>query len=284
MDDFLAEIRKIPPVTRLVCASSLAVSLGVMGGLVSAYKIIYTYELAFEKMQIWRLYTSFFLGSNGINFIFEFVTLYRTMDQLESGPFARKSADFAWQLFAASVAIILTSLPVGTMVFFRAFLLCVAYLGSSLAPVGSMTSIMGLVQLPVKFLPYIMLGMDLLMGGPGAVANALPGAVVGHLWWWGVFGPELGGAGGPLSEWGAAPRWLRDWMGEPAGAPPGPTRADGTTGANSGSGVHIIPPRRTLQTTTAPTTASAPQAGGSGASTSASTGYNWGPGGNKLGR
>ncbi|KAJ7034548.1 Der1-like family-domain-containing protein [Mycena alexandri] len=278
MNDFAAEIRKIPPVTRVVCLSSLGVSLGVMGGLVSAYKVIYTYQLAFERLEIWRLYTSFFLGSSGINYIFEFFTLYRTMDQLESGPYARKSADLAWQLFAASVAIMLTSLPVGSAVFFRPFLLCVAYLGSSLAPVGSMTSIMGLVQLPIKYLPYIMLGMDLIMGGPGAVAVALPGAVVGHLWWWGIWGPEVGGAGGILSEWGAAPRWLREWMQQPVAAPPGARRADGTTGANAGSGVHIIPPRRPL------VTSSAPQAGAS-APTTASTGsgYNWG-GGHKLGR
>ncbi|KAJ7753833.1 Der1-like family-domain-containing protein [Mycena metata] len=279
MNDFAAEIRKIPPVTRVVCISSLAVSLSVMGAVVSGYTVIYTYKLAFERLQIWRLYTSFFLGSGGINYIFGMRIVSRTMDQLESGPYARKSADFAWQLFAASVAIMITSLPVGSAVFFRAFLLCICYLGSSLAPVGSMTSIMGLVQLPIKYLPYIMLGMDLVMGGPGAVAVALPGAVVGHLWWWGIWGPEVGGAGGILSQWGAAPRWLREWMQQPEAAPPGARRADGTTGANSGSGVHIIPPRRSLQTS------STPQAGASApAAASTGSGYNWGSGGNKLGR
>ncbi|KAJ7150892.1 Der1-like family-domain-containing protein [Mycena crocata] len=269
MSELLAEIRKIPPVTRVFVISCLGVSLPVMMGLVSGYKVVYTYRLAFEQLQVWRLYTSFWLGSPGINFIFELVMLYRTADQLESGPYANKSADLAWQAFAAGVAIIITSIPVSSSVFFRPMLLCLAYISSSLAPVGAQTSIMGLIQLPVTYLPYIMLGMDLIMGGPGAVAVALPGAVVGHLWWWGVWGPELGGAGGVLQPWGAAPQWLRDWMGEGNAPPPGARGPAGTTGANAGGGVHIVPPRR-----------QATEAAAAGTST---TGYNWGSG-KKLGR
>ncbi|KAJ7669409.1 Der1-like family-domain-containing protein, partial [Mycena polygramma] len=277
MDDFLAEIRKIPPITRFVCGSSLGVSLSVMMALVSPYKIIYTYGLAFEKMQIWRLYTSFFLGSGGINYIFEFVMLYRTMDQLESGPYARRSADLAWQMFVANIGIILASIPMGSGVFFRPFLLAIAYLGSALAPPGAMTSIMGLVQLPIKYLPYIMLGMDLLMAGPGAVAVALPGAVIGHLWWWGVWGPELGGAGGVLQPWSAAPQWFRDYMGEGNAPPPTARGPNGTTGANAGQGVHIIPPKRQVEDRGAGTGAAGARAGGGGG------GYNWGGGGHRLG-
>ncbi|KAF8217675.1 Der1-like family-domain-containing protein [Mycena galopus ATCC 62051] len=270
MDDFLAEIRKIPPVTRVVCFSFLSISLSCMAGLVSGYKIIYTYSLAFEKLQIWRLYTSFFLGSSGINFIFELAMVYRTMDQLESGPFAGRSADLAWQLFVAGIGIMITSLPVNSMIFFRPFLLCITYVGSALAPAGAMTSIMGLIQLPIKYLPYIMLGMDLLMAGPGAVAQSLPGAVVGHLWWWGVWGPEVGGAGGILQQWSAAPRWLREWMGEGNAPLPGARTPDGATGANSGTPVRVIPPRRAADAT-------------AGAGTTRTTGYNWGGGGNRLG-
>ncbi|KAJ6608225.1 Der1-like family-domain-containing protein [Mycena sp. CBHHK59/15] len=263
MNDFAAELRKIPPVTRFLCASSLAITLPVLMQLVSAYKIVYTYDLAFNKLQIWRLYTSFFLGSGGINYIFEFVMLYRTMDQLESGPYARKSADLTWQLFAAGICIIIASIPVGSAIFFRPLLLCVTYIGSSLAPLGAQTSIMGLVHLPIKYLPYIMLGMDLLINGPGAVATALPGAVVGHLWWWGVWGSAVGGAGGVLQEYGAAPQWLRDWMGESNAPPPTVRGPGGTTGANAGGGVHVIPPRRPATASNTPAT---------------TTGYNWGTG------
>ncbi|KAJ7676470.1 Derlin [Mycena rosella] len=171
MNDLLAEIRKIPPVTRVLCLSSVGVSLSTMMGLVSPYRVVYTYGLVFEQLQVWRLYTSFFLGSGGINYVFELAMLYRQTDQLEAGPYARKSADLAWQLFAASGLIIITSLPVGSVVFFRPLLLCLAYLSSALAPVGAQTSIMGLVQLPAVYTPYIMLLMDLLLAAPAAAGG-----------------------------------------------------------------------------------------------------------------
>ncbi|KAF7348619.1 Derlin [Mycena venus] len=273
MDDFLAEIRKIPPVTRILCISFLSISLPVFATLVSGYRVVYTFSLAFEKLQIWRLYTSFFLGRKDISYIFDLFMLYRTTSQLESGPYSQRSADLAWQLFVAGVGIIILSIPVDSMIFFRPFLLCLAYVGSALAPVGTMTSIMGLIQLPIKYLPYIMLFLDLLVIGPSAVAAALPGAVIGHLWWWGVWGPEVGGAGGILQPWSAAPRWLREWMGEENAPPPAARAPDGSTGANVGSPVRVIPPRRMAEAS----------ANTAGTGTGSTTGYNWGRGGHRLG-
>jgi hypothetical protein len=52
MGDFVTEIRKIPPITRFVCASCLAVTLSTMMGLVSGYQFIYTFSLAFKKLQV----------------------------------------------------------------------------------------------------------------------------------------------------------------------------------------------------------------------------------------
>ncbi|KAJ7868635.1 DER1-domain-containing protein, partial [Mycena olivaceomarginata] len=222
MSDLVAEIRKIPPVTRTLCISSVCVSLGVMMGLVSPYKVIYTYSLAFGKLEIWRLYSSFFLGSGGINYILELVMLYRTMNDLESGPYARRSADLAWQLAIASAAIIVTSIPVGSMIFFRPFLLCIAYIGSALAPPGAMTSIMGLITLPVKYPALHYAGHGPSHGGPQRGRHRAPRrrhrapVVVGA-----YGGPSSAAREGVLTPWSAAPRWLRQWMGEGDAPPPG---------------------------------------------------------------
>ncbi|KAI0371279.1 hypothetical protein BV20DRAFT_1035297 [Pilatotrama ljubarskyi] len=72
---FMDEIRKIPPVTRFLCASKLAVSLPVMLQIVSPYAVVFVKELVTRKYEIWRVFTSFFFGSSGINFIFDFVML-----------------------------------------------------------------------------------------------------------------------------------------------------------------------------------------------------------------
>lgn len=113
-----------------------------------------------------------------------------------------------------------------------------------------------------------MIGMDLLMGGPGAAAQSIAGAVVGHFWYWGVWGGRQGStsADGVLAEWGKAPQWMRSLLGETGPRPP-PSNVGGSAG-----GVRAIPPRRNLATGGG----GAGQSGGS--STGSTSGYNWGPG------
>jgi hypothetical protein len=90
---FVDEIMKIPPVTRFLCASSLAVSVPPMLSLVSPYKLLFVKELVTKRLevsacrldacinadhmshQIWRLYTSFFFGGSGLNYLFDFIML-----------------------------------------------------------------------------------------------------------------------------------------------------------------------------------------------------------------
>ncbi|KAF5351137.1 hypothetical protein D9756_008248 [Leucocoprinus leucothites] len=242
MDQFLAEIRKIPPITRFLAGSSLAVTIPVLMNLVSGYGIVFVPELVFRKLELWRLHTSFFLGSGGINYIFELVMLYRTADQLESGPYAGRSADLAWQLLFVGASIIGLTRPLNSFLFSRPLLVALAYLSSSLAPPGAQTSLFGLITLPVQYFPYIMIGMDLLMGGPAAAAQAIAGAVTGHAWLWGVWGMTLGSTG-PLAGYARAPKWLENWLDGPNRRPP----QSGTTGAGgarmAAGGVHVVAPR-----------------------------------------
>ncbi|TFK49325.1 DER1-domain-containing protein [Heliocybe sulcata] len=229
---FLNEIQKIPPVTRFLCGSTLVVTLPVMLQLVSPYTVIFVKALVLSRLQLWRVFTSFFLGSSGINFIFDFAMLYRNSDALESAHFGGRSADYAWQLLLAAGGILALNIPLGTYVHTRPLLLALTYLGSALAPPGAQTSFFGLLTLPVQYLPYILVGMDLIMGGPGAAAQSISGVVVGHAWWWVIFG---GGAGASGRNLGSAPGWLKRMLGQRDGVA---TRLAGTAG-----GVHVIPPR-----------------------------------------
>lgn len=52
MAEIIAELLKIPPVTRFLCASSLAVSIPVNLGLVSAYKVIIIWQLVTKKWEV----------------------------------------------------------------------------------------------------------------------------------------------------------------------------------------------------------------------------------------
>jgi hypothetical protein len=75
---FWDELRKIPPVTRFLCGSSLAVSIPVMLQLLSPYKVVFVRALVTQKFevcfhaqreqlrsdeaQLWRIWSSFFFG------------------------------------------------------------------------------------------------------------------------------------------------------------------------------------------------------------------------------
>jgi len=53
MDQFLAEIRKIPPVTRFVCGSSLGVTGSVLLGAVTPYTVLFVKDFVFKRLQVY---------------------------------------------------------------------------------------------------------------------------------------------------------------------------------------------------------------------------------------
>lgn len=128
------------------------------------------------------------------------------------------------------------NIPLGSFVHTRPLLLALTYVSSRLAPPGTQTSIFGLVSIPLIYFPYALIALDLIMGGPQAAASSVTGAVVGHLWWWGVWETRA------LESIGKAPAFLRSLVGNSNGP------ATGGVGG-PGSGVHVIPPRQQREET-----------------------------------
>ena len=65
--DILAEIKKIPPVTRFLCGSSLAVTGATIASIVSPYSVLFAKELVFKKFEVLSLLILEFLKlSNSI--------------------------------------------------------------------------------------------------------------------------------------------------------------------------------------------------------------------------
>jgi Derlin-2/3 len=206
----------------------------------------------------------------------------RNSDGLESNYYSRRSSDYAWQLFLAAGAILVSHprfpsssqsdrtkqalcYPLDTYVHTRPLLVALTYLSSQLSPPGTQSSIFGLITLPVVYYPYLMVGMDLVMGGPAAAASGVVGLVVGHGWWWGIYGGA--GGRGSLESLGRAPAWVKNFVSD---GPPDVAGAGGAANAGEGAadpgpigGVHVITPRSR-------TTGSS--------SSSTTTGYQWGSG------
>lgn len=67
MDQFIAEIRKIPLVTRLLCASSLGVTVPVLMRAVSGYKFIFDLQLVTQKLEACSVVHLFIVGLTYLN-------------------------------------------------------------------------------------------------------------------------------------------------------------------------------------------------------------------------
>lgn len=258
MDQIIAEIKKIPPVTRFVCGSSLVVTGATITNIVSPYSVVFVKDLVFKKFEIWRLYTSFFHGGGGLRYIFEFVMLYRTAHELESKSYVLRSADLAWQLLIASVLIFAATWPLDSFLFARPLLICMVYANAALAPPDAMASVMGLLTVPVQYFPYILIALDFLVEGPRSAARSVAGAAVGHLWWWGVWGGTLGSQG-IWAAYASAPQWMRSLIGETNHRRP--PAAGGSAAGLARMGVHVTAPR-----------------GSATSGGSSTTGYSWGSG------
>lgn len=222
------EINKIPPVTRFLCGSTLAVTLPTMLQVVSPYKLVFVKDLVIKGFQLWRPFTSLFFAGSGINFIFDFAMLYRNSDSLESAQFAGRSADYAWQLLINAISILALNMPLKSFLHFRPLLLSLITLSSRLSP-NSVVSIFGLFSLSNSYFPFAMLAMDLVMGGPSAAASSVTGIISGYLWWYLVYSDE---AGRPGAEFANAPAWLHRLVG---GNTPVTQTVSGAAGSAAGA-------------------------------------------------
>ena len=60
--DILAELKKIPPVTRFLCGSSLAVTGATIASIISPYSVIFVRELVLKKFEVFTLSWVFDFG------------------------------------------------------------------------------------------------------------------------------------------------------------------------------------------------------------------------------
>jgi len=208
------ELRKIPPVTRFLLASTLCVTLPVILEIYPVYNLLFVKEYVLKRLEIWRPFTSFFFAGTGLSLVFDCIMLYRTSDSLEGAFYGGRSADYAWQLLLNAFGILMLNIPLKSFIHFRPLLLSIITLSSRLTP-SAPVSIFGLVTLENQYFPYVMLGMDLLQGGPSAAAKSLTGLISGYAWWYLVHSIE---SGRPFAPHARAPRWMQALVGEGRGA------------------------------------------------------------------
>ncbi|KAH9477566.1 Derlin-3 [Psilocybe cubensis] len=196
IDQLGTDIMKIPPITRFISGSAVAVTLAEMGRYVDHRQLLFQKDMVFGKLQLWRLYTSFFAGGNEYGyrhipytFILDLMILHRMLSDLETKSYRHSPADLSWQLFMACIVIIIATLPLNIDSFSRPLLTCIVYLRAAFAEPGEKINFYRFFHfdIPLVYLPIALIAYDYFIGGPKYVGPSVAGAVVGHLWWWVVW-------------------------------------------------------------------------------------------------
>ncbi|KAL5697727.1 ER-associated protein degradation protein [Ranunculus cassubicifolius] len=186
--------KSLPPITKAYGTACFATTAAYQLGLINPMYLYLSYKLVFSHFQIWRLITNFFfLGGFSINFGIRLLMIARYGVQLEKGPFDRRPADFLWMmLFGAFSLLAFSIIPIFEPSFLGISLVfMLLYVWSREFP-NAVVNIYGLFQLKAFYLPWMMLGLDVIFGSP-LVPNLL-GILAGHLYYFlTVLHPLAGG-------------------------------------------------------------------------------------------
>lgn len=173
----------LPPISKAFGTLCFVFTTVYQLGLYDPKSIALVYQPVFKNFQVWRLFTNFFfLGPFSINFGIRLLMIARYGVQLEKGPFERRTADFLWMMiFGALSLLLLSAIPI----FWNPFLgismvFMLLYVWSREFP-NTQINLYGLVSLKAFYLPWAMLGLDVIFGSP--IMPDLLGIIAGHLYY-----------------------------------------------------------------------------------------------------
>ncbi|PKI84649.1 hypothetical protein MVES_001772 [Malassezia vespertilionis] len=172
----------LPPLTRVLLAGELAVTLPVLAKLVSPYRIMLLWPLVWRKWQVWRVVTAFLYGGEGLAMLFNTVFFIRTSKEIEDQRFFGDSIDYAWGMTIISALIMALNYPLRSLILFHPFLNALTCIWAAYRP-EAQVSIMGLATVKAQYIPYVNIGIDLVMGGPALAIQGVTGMVSALIWY-----------------------------------------------------------------------------------------------------
>ncbi|EXJ87631.1 hypothetical protein A1O3_04592 [Capronia epimyces CBS 606.96] len=173
-----------PPVTRrTIVAAMFAESALVHGGLLNPMSVVFYSPWIFKfPPELWRLLSSFILTGAGFSFIFDlyFMYTYALGLELNSPRFSQPGDFFTYVVFVATVILGTGGLVLGGHVFTQTLLL--AFIYTFAQDNRGKKAHFVIVQIPVELLPWAMLTLTLVMGGPQAALQQAMGVIAAHLY------------------------------------------------------------------------------------------------------
>ncbi|KAG4095621.1 DER1-domain-containing protein [Neocallimastix lanati (nom. inval.)] len=184
-ESFLVKIRDwytgIPFVTRCYMTMAFSVPIFMEFGLVTAKTIALIGPAVYEKLQIWRLFTHFFVNKLGFGFLMNLFFLYQSLTSLENGKFYGRKADYVW--FFIFGMLIFDFIAIKFSYFFLpgSLMFYIIYYWSQCNRDQNVSFMFGF-QFKAVYFPFVLIAFGLLSGG-GLDKTQLFGIAVGHLYY-----------------------------------------------------------------------------------------------------
>jgi|EP00769_Ergobibamus_cyprinoides_P002166 Derlin-2/3 len=174
-------IREIPIVTRLLCGTSLFLTLAAGFGLVSPY----AFFLRWRLLEFWRPITSLlFLGRFSLSFALLLSNFFRFSSSLETESFAGQTVDYLFFCCFGATLTLAAATLLHSPFSAAAFVSFLCYVWSRRNPDTRLRLFAGIVY-SAKYLPFVHIALSALEGGgKDAVALPLIGMGIGHLYWY----------------------------------------------------------------------------------------------------
>eukprot|EP01107_Rhizomastix_libera_P012779 TRINITY_DN3309_c0_g1_i1.p1 TRINITY_DN3309_c0_g1~~TRINITY_DN3309_c0_g1_i1.p1 ORF type:complete len:205 (-),score=41.42 TRINITY_DN3309_c0_g1_i1:330-944(-) len=179
MADVKKFLNELPPVTRVLLCSNVALTAALSIGIVHPAYLALS-QNAITKLQIWRMFTTLFTSSFSFGFVMNLFFLYQHSKQLEEEGFLSKTADYVWMLIVSSLFLVTCGILLRVPFMNNSFIMLIVYVWARKFPGIPMSYMFG-IKFKSEYLPWVMTLMHVLMGG--SPLQDILGIVSGHLYW-----------------------------------------------------------------------------------------------------
>ncbi|KEQ75618.1 DER1-domain-containing protein [Aureobasidium namibiae CBS 147.97] len=171
---------EMPVCTRWWTTATIVTGLLVQCHILTPFQLFYSFRAVFVRSQYWRLLTTFiYFGPLSLNLLFHIFFIQRYARMLEES--AVSQAHFTWMLCYA-ITTLLCLAPLVSVVFLGSILSStLVYIWSRKHP-DVQLSFLGLFVFRAPWLPWVMIGLSVVMHGNWP-KDELCGIAVGHVYY-----------------------------------------------------------------------------------------------------
>eukprot|EP01095_Lingulamoeba_sp_RSL-Kostka_P006473 TRINITY_DN202_c1_g1_i1.p1 TRINITY_DN202_c1_g1~~TRINITY_DN202_c1_g1_i1.p1 ORF type:complete len:237 (-),score=45.10 TRINITY_DN202_c1_g1_i1:216-926(-) len=210
--------RNLPLVTKTWMTGCFITSAAVHFDLLTPFALYLNFDLIWYKYEVWRLITNFlYFDKFSINFVFHMYFLVMHSSQLEDGSFRGNTAGYFYMLFLGALSLIGIDflLYYYYPFFLRLFLasslnLMIVYVWGRRNP-NNIINILGIYSVRAPYLPWVLVGFGLLLGGFHAIFDDILGIIVGHVYF---YLEDIYPQYRPGRRILKTPNFLKQWFGE----------------------------------------------------------------------